>query len=102
MYLGGLLVLPESTTAIVARNERWSGSVSTEPFEAGWAKEAIFFVRALKQSIGPAAVGHVELSPDGMHWTAEGTEITLPADLDGIVMARVAHFGKLAAHFCAF
>ena len=72
-------MLPENITAIVARNERWSGEAASEPYEAGWAREAIIFVRALKEPEGPAAAARVEISPDGMHWVPEGTEGPMPA-----------------------
>ena len=45
-------MLRESQTAVVARNERWSGKAATEPYEAGWAREAVIFVRALKDAKG--------------------------------------------------
>ena len=36
-----------SYTAVVARNEPLAGEWATEPYEAGWATEALFFVRLL-------------------------------------------------------
>ena len=95
-------MLPESITAIVARNETWSGEAASEPYEAGWAREAIIFVRALKEPAGRAPVAWVEISPDGMHWMREGTTVQMPAAKDGVAAARVAHFGnwlRLAASF---
>lgn len=89
-----------STSAIVARNETWSGNAATEPYEAGWAKEAIIFVRSLKTPQGPHCTARVEISPDGLHWVPEGTEIALPSEKDGVTFARIAHFGtwlRLAA-----
>ncbi|KAA0969376.1 hypothetical protein FPY71_12540 [Aureimonas fodinaquatilis] len=87
-------MLPENITAIVTRNDTWSGVAASEPFEAGWAREAVFFVRALKQPIGASAKGRVEISPDGIIWIAEGTEFDLPASRDAVAVARVAHFGN--------
>lgn len=87
-------MLPENITAVVARNETWSGEAATEPFEAGWAREAVIFVRALKEPVGPVGRARVEISPDGMRWIPEGTEIDMPAEKDGIAVARVAHFGN--------
>ncbi|KKX33038.1 hypothetical protein [Rhizobium sp. LC145] len=87
-------MLPENITAIVARNERWSGDAASEPYEAGWAREAVFFVRALKDPIGAVPKAWVEISPDGMHWVPEGTEFVMPGELDGIAAARVRHFGN--------
>lgn len=85
-------MLPESQSAVIARNETWQGSAETEPYEAGWAHEAIFFVRALKAT-GPAGIAVVEISPDGMHWVAEGTRFALPARPDEVTFARVRAFG---------
>ncbi len=95
-------MLPENITAIVARNERWSGEAATEPYEAGWAREAVIFVRALKQPVGPAPMASVEISPDGMHWVAEGTRLQMPSEKDAIAVARLTGFGnwlRLAARF---
>jgi hypothetical protein len=86
-------MVPESQAAVVARNETWSGSAATEPYEAGWAREAIVFVRALK-STGMAGRAQVEISPDGMNWVAEGTTFPLPSDSNKVTYARVAQFGN--------
>ena len=86
-------MLPESQAAVVARNETWIGQAATEPYEAGWAREAIVFVRALKSS-GAAGRAHVELSPDGMNWVSEGTTFALPSDANKVTYARVAQFGN--------
>lgn len=95
-------MLPENVTAVVARNETWTGDAATEPFEAGWAREAVIFVRALKQPKGPPPVASVEISPDGMHWIPEGTRVPMPAEKDGIAVARLTCFGnwlRLSARF---
>lgn len=97
-------MLPENITAIVARNELWSGQAASEPHEAGWAREAVIFVRALKEGKGPQPVLRVEMSPDGIHWLPEGTEGAMPAGRDGVTALRVRHFGnwlRVAADFPA-
>jgi hypothetical protein len=86
-------MVPESQAAVVARNETWTGQATTEPYEAGWAREAIVFVRALK-SAGIAGRAHVELSPDGMNWVAEGTTFALPHDANKVTYARLTQFGN--------
>ena len=82
-----------SHTAVVERNILWAGPFETEPYEAAWATEAIFFVRALETS-GPLAGSRarVQISPDGMHWCDEGTEVPLPSE-PGVTFGRVSHFG---------
>jgi hypothetical protein len=95
-------MLPENITAVIGRNENWSGDAATEPYEAGWAREAIFFVRALKQPVGAVPEAWVEISPDGMHWVLEGTRFRMPAERDAVAVARLTCFGnwlRVAARF---
>jgi hypothetical protein len=87
-------MLRESQTAIVARNERWTGQAATEPYEAGWASEAVLFVRALANARGKPGRARVEISPDGMRWIVEGTSFALPTKAGAVTFARVAHFGN--------
>jgi hypothetical protein len=87
-------MLPENITVVVGRNECWSGHAATEPFEAGWAREAVIFVRALKEPKGEPSMARVEISPDGMRWVAEGTEVPMPSHEGGIAVLRVKHFGN--------
>jgi hypothetical protein len=87
--------LPESTTSVLVRGETWHGAFSSEPYEAGWAREAVIFLRLLKLEgdLGGAEVD-VEISPDGMHWAAEGARISVPARVGEVAYAKVAHFGN--------
>jgi len=87
-------MLSESHTAVVTRNETWRGQATSEAYEAGWAREAVIFIRALKTPIGPTARGQVEISPDGMHWVAEGTAFDFPGAKNNLAVARVCHFGN--------
>lgn len=87
-------MLRESNTTIVERNEVWRGPFATEPCEAAWAAEAIYFVRTL-DAHGPldGVTARIQLSPDGMHWCDEGTTIRLPGEADGVAFGRARHFG---------
>lgn len=87
-------MLPENLTAIVARNETWTGESATEPYEGGWAKEAIVFVRALRLPKGKLPQARIEISADGMHWVPEGSVFALPSAKDAVTFQRVAHFGN--------
>jgi hypothetical protein len=87
-------MIRESQTAVVARNETWSGAVSTEPYEAGWAVEAVVFVRALADGSGGTGTARIEISPDGIRWVPEGTTFPLPTRRDEVTFARVSHFGN--------
>lgn len=83
----------QSATATVELNTEWRGKFTAEPFEAAWASEAIYFIRALESEGVPGGVNaHIQISPDGMHWCDEGTLVPLPA-APGTTFARVTHFG---------
>lgn len=84
----------QSITAVVERNITWQGDFAVEPYEAAWAGEAIYFVRALAaDAMPPDAVARVQISPDGIHWVDEGTVLPLPTQPNTLTFARVSHFG---------
>lgn len=84
----------QNHTAVVERNVTWQGAFETEPYEAAWASEAIFFVRTLKASGGVSAADvRVQISPDGLHWCDEGSAVSLCDETDGVTFVRVRHFG---------
>jgi hypothetical protein len=87
--------LRESTTSVIVRGETWDGTFESEPYEAGWAAEAVVFLRLLKLE-GSGAGGQVSLdvSADGIHWAAEGTTLRLPERVGEVTFARLAHFGN--------
>jgi hypothetical protein len=87
-------MIRQSYTAVIERNRLWTGACATEPYEAAWAGEAIFYVRALEASGVPEdAQARVQISPDGMHWCDEGTRFPLPTARDEVTFGRVCRFG---------
>ncbi len=86
-------MLRESYTAIVERSQGLSHQFATEPYECGWASEAIFFVRTLETEGDIAgAILRVQISPDGIRWRDEGTSLTLTDD--EVDFCKVRHFGN--------
>ena len=82
-----------SHTAVIERNRAWSGRFETEPYEAAWASEAVFYVRVMEaENPVPGINARVQISPDGMHWCDEGTEVELPIE-PGTSYCRVSRFG---------
>ncbi len=83
--------LRESVTAVLMRAETVADGQSTEPYEAGWAGEAVVFA----QTVEGEAVGElkVQVSADGMVWVDEGTRLPVPAQGAG-TFARITHFGN--------
>jgi hypothetical protein len=67
--------MQQSLSVVLERNARLSGEFATEPYEAAWAREARWFVRALDLSGTLEAA--TQISPDGLHW----------CDLDGCTMS---------------
>jgi hypothetical protein len=82
-----------SVTSVVERNQRWDGHFETEPWESAWATEGIFFIRALAADLSTGSTARVQISPDGMHWVDEGTEIELPTMQDQVTFGKIGHFG---------
>jgi len=85
-------------TAVIARGEWWEGPVQTEPYEAAWAAEALFFVRVMQtgDALGQDAaegLARVQISPDGMHWVDEGGAMRIPVQAGALAFARVREFG---------
>jgi hypothetical protein len=88
-------MLREAYTAVISQGETWKGTATTEPYEAAWASEALFFLQALKVRGTPGDVrAKVQISPDGMHWADEGTEVRLPRDEQEVTFCRVERFGQ--------
>jgi hypothetical protein len=84
----------ESHTTIIEREGTWDGAFETEPYEASWAREAIFFIRAWSaEGVPNGASARVQISPDGMRWCDEGSSVPLPTTTDGLTFGRVSHFG---------
>ena len=86
-------MIRESQTAVVARNERWTGAAATEPYEAGWAKEAVIFVRALADATGSAVRPRRDLARRHA-LGARGHDVCAAAEADEVTFARVGHFGN--------
>lgn len=66
----------------------------TNPYEAGWADEAIFFI-AVEGLTGnqPSLTAEVEISHDGVNWAKEGT-VSQAITTKGLHFVRIKHFGN--------
>jgi hypothetical protein len=89
-------MMRQCVTAVVSRNEVWSGNAASEPYECGWAGEAIVWLRCLGAVKGKpgTAKARVQISPDGMRWVDEGTKLKFPAKEGAIAHARLTNFGN--------
>jgi hypothetical protein len=81
-------------TAVLERFGSFSADFATEPYEAGWADEAIFFIRVdAVEGTNPTLSGQVQVSPDGIRWVDEGTPLP-DVSQAGVTFTRVRHFGN--------
>ena len=57
-----------SLTVTMERNATFAGVIHTEPYEAGWAREALWFVHVFEVNDQAKAEFVPQISPDGLHW----------------------------------
>ncbi len=81
-----------SHTAVLEKNLSISGVFATEPYEIGWAKECVLFVRTLNGEFNDSVL-MVQISPDGIHWVDEGTTISLKKGQE-LAFTKIEKFGN--------
>ena len=87
-------VLRRCYTAVVERAEPLKGEFFTEPYEAGWAREALIFIRVRGGLGGGLKIrARVQISPDGIDWVNEGT-IFPSIRQKGTYFVKVSNFGN--------
>ncbi|MDZ7620734.1 MAG: hypothetical protein U1E05_27335 [Patescibacteria group bacterium] len=80
-------------TVPLERHKDLTGSFETEPYECGWAAEAIFFLRVQELTGQDTRLtATVQISADGIHWVDEGAAFP-PISVAGDSFVRVSHFG---------
>lgn len=87
-----------SLTAVIEQGNSYEGPFSTEPYEAGWASEARWFVRILE---GEEEGGEIQvtaqpqISPDGLVWiAADCAPLSMPAVADTMASCPLDRFGS--------
>ena len=86
-------MLRRSFTAVLEKNSTFESDFATEPYEAGWAIEARWFVRVLEASPGTSLAVTPQISPDGLFWCDEGTS---PVSMEnaGLISIPLRDFGQ--------
>jgi hypothetical protein len=82
-----------SFTAVIERNKTVTGGFATEPYEAGWASEARWFVRVLETTPGTTLALTPQISPDGLFWCNEGSA-PLTISAEGVHSFALRQFGQ--------
>lgn len=86
------MIMRNFYTATLERHAKLSGEFATEPFETGWASEAIFFIRIEEAFSDVRVEAKAQISADGIHWIDEGTAFAT-IDRCGDFFIRLRHFG---------
>lgn len=79
-------------TVVLERLKDFNSDFDTEPYEAGWAREAIFVVRVHEIAKGATLGAKAQISVDGIEWMDEGSTFT-PIEMTGSYFLKVSHFG---------
>lgn len=82
-----------SYTAVLERNRTFTDDFDTEPYEAGWASEARWFVRVLDLGADTRIRFVSQLSPDGLVWCDDDRHPPVEVDDAGLVTWPVREFG---------
>ena len=87
-------MLRHSYTAVVERANPLKGDFATEPYEAGWARESLVFIKVRdKMDDGSEIRARVQISPDGIEWVDEGAAFPVIRD-KGVYFVKVTNFGN--------
>ena len=86
-------MLRNSFTAVIEKNALFRHDFETEPYEAGWAAEARWFVNVLEAEGKGAIRLTPQISPDGLHWCDEGSG-PLQVSGCGLVSLPITNFGS--------
>lgn len=84
--------LRRSHTAVLEKNSTFTSGFATEPYEAAWAGEAIWFIRVFECDGAQTSLDvKVQISPDGLEWCDQGSELTIQGK--GLFSIPISTFG---------
>jgi hypothetical protein len=83
-----------SHTAVLERNGTFTEDFFTEPYEAGWASEARWFVRTLDIGQQTQLRFVSQLSPDGLVWCDDDRYPPVESAETGLLTWPVHEFGQ--------
>ncbi|MBD3306198.1 hypothetical protein GF339_07400 [candidate division KSB3 bacterium] len=80
-------------TVVLERMNTFTEDFATEPYETGWASEAMFFIRVHEMAGSKVELDSVvQVSADGIEWIDEGTSFLMMRQ-PGNSFVKVTHFG---------
>ena len=82
----------KSFTAVLEKNAKFTADFATEPYEVGWASEALWFIRVLEMSDNATLSVYPQISPDGLIWCDKGVK-SLAIQVSGLHSFASRNFG---------
>lgn len=80
-------------TVVLDRFKDFSGTYATEPYECGWADEAIAYFTIHQLAQGAVVKAKIQIAMDGIHWHDNG-EVLQNLASEGYYLLKVApNFG---------
>ncbi|MGH3740576.1 MAG: hypothetical protein ACRDT1_04485, partial [Micromonosporaceae bacterium] len=87
--------MKQTYTAVIERAEPVTGVLASEPYEAGWAEEALVFVKVRTGLPDDAELAvKVQISPDGIDWIDHHAGVEAAVRGAGLVSIPVRDFGN--------
>lgn len=84
--------MKEFYTVVLDRLTNFKGELASEPYEAGWADEALAFLRIHSIYDECKVSFRVQISPDGLLWSDEGSE-KKNINKEGVYFLKIKEFG---------
>lgn len=84
--------MKEFYTVVLDRLTQFKGELASEPYEAGWADEALVFLRIHSFPSECNVSFRVQISPDGIIWADEGSE-KKGINKEGVYFLKIKEFG---------
>ncbi len=85
--------MKRSFTAVIERNATHTESFVLEPYECGWASEALWFIKVIEVTGKDTSIKvRGEISPDGLFWCDSGKE-ALKITKTGLYPLSLRDFG---------
>lgn len=82
----------ECHTAILERHVEWGETFETDPYESGWASEALYFLYSTEPLPTDLTI-RAQISADGRRWIDHGATSTIVAGERGGALPVEPNFG---------
>lgn len=87
-------MIAHSQSVVIERARHIKGHFETEPYEVGWAGEAVVFLTVRPEAKSDDWVeARMQISPDGVQWIDEGSAFAKQVG-PGVTFLKLSNFGN--------